>query len=154
MLSLEMLKILLAIFIIALMQIAARLYIIYKSPIQSEASYFGSKPEKITIFLSGKAYKALIRETLIKDVIQAACQVKKEGLNLSFSDIEAHHLAGGNILDLVEAVTLAKKHRINVEFIELSTFDLGGLGAKEAVEFAIKEGCQISNDEYFAREFA
>lgn len=61
----------------------------------------------------------------------------KAGLKLATAELEAHYLAGGNVLNVVSALIAADKARIELSFQRSSAIDLAGRDVFEAVQVSV-----------------
>ena len=61
----------------------------------------------------------------------------KAGLKVASADLEAHYLAGGNVLNVVSALIAADKARIELSFQRSSAIDLAGRDVFEAVQVSV-----------------
>ena len=61
----------------------------------------------------------------------------KAGLKLTTAELEAHYLAGGNVLNVVSALIAADKARIELSFQRSSAIDLAGRDVFEAVQVSV-----------------
>jgi uncharacterized protein YqfA (UPF0365 family) len=70
-------------------------------------------------------------------VITARISAVKAGLALSVNDLEAHFLAGGNVVRLVNAMISADKANIPLPFQRAAAIDLAGRNVLEAVQMSV-----------------
>jgi uncharacterized protein YqfA (UPF0365 family) len=70
-------------------------------------------------------------------IVDARIASVKAGIDLSTDDLEAHFLAGGNVINVVEALIAADKANIELSFKQASAIDLAGRNIKEAVGFSV-----------------
>jgi uncharacterized protein YqfA (UPF0365 family) len=70
-------------------------------------------------------------------VITARISAVKAGLDLSINDLEAHYLAGGNVVRLVNAMISADKANIPLPFKRAAAIDLAGRNVLEAVQMSV-----------------
>src|ERR687898_2986315 len=59
-------------------------------------------------------------------VVTARISAVKAGLNIPLNDLEAHFLAGGNVVRLVNAMISARKANIPLPFKRAAAIDLAG----------------------------
>jgi uncharacterized protein YqfA (UPF0365 family) len=89
--------------------------------------------------VSGASVKLLaligmkIRKVPITRVVDARIKAVKAGLSLSTDMLEAHYLAGGNIINVVQALIAADKANIELSFQKAAAIDLAGRNILEAV---------------------
>lgn len=70
-------------------------------------------------------------------VITARISAVKAGLDLSTNDLEAHYLAGGNVVRVVNALISADKANIPMTFKRAAAIDLAGRDVLEAVKMSV-----------------
>ena len=70
-------------------------------------------------------------------VITARISAVKAGLDLSVNDLEAHYLAGGNVVRVVNAMISADKAHIPLPFKRAAAIDLAGRNVLEAVQMSV-----------------
>jgi uncharacterized protein YqfA (UPF0365 family) len=70
-------------------------------------------------------------------IITARISAVKAGLDLSVDDLEAHYLAGGNVVRVVNAMISADKANIPLPFNRAAAIDLAGRNVLEAVQMSV-----------------
>jgi uncharacterized protein YqfA (UPF0365 family) len=70
-------------------------------------------------------------------VVTARISAVKAGLDLSVNDLEAHFLAGGNVVRVVNAMISADKANIPLPFQRAAAIDLAGRNVLEAVQMSV-----------------
>jgi uncharacterized protein YqfA (UPF0365 family) len=70
-------------------------------------------------------------------VVNARISAVKAGLPLSINDLEAHYLAGGNVLRVVNALISADKANIDMPFKRAAAIDLAGRDVFQAVQMSV-----------------
>jgi uncharacterized protein YqfA (UPF0365 family) len=70
-------------------------------------------------------------------VITARISSVKAGLDISVNDLEAHFLAGGNVVRVVNAMISADKANIPLPFKRAAAIDLAGRNVLEAVQMSV-----------------
>ena len=65
-------------------------------------------------------------------VVTARISAAKAGLQMSIDDLEAHYLAGGNVVRVVNALISADKANIEMPFKRAAAIDLAGRNVLEA----------------------
>ena len=70
-------------------------------------------------------------------VVTARISAVKAGLDISVNDLEAHYLAGGNVVRVVNALISADKANINMPFKRAAAIDLAGRDVLEAVKMSV-----------------
>lgn len=70
-------------------------------------------------------------------VINARISAVKAGLDIPLNDLEAHFLAGGNVVRVVNAMISADKANISLPFKRAAAIDLAGRDVLEAVQMSV-----------------
>ena len=70
-------------------------------------------------------------------VVNARISAVKAGLDISINDLEAHFLAGGNVVRVVNAMISADKANIPLPFKRAAAIDLAGRNVLEAVQMSV-----------------
>lgn len=70
-------------------------------------------------------------------VITARISAVKAGIDISLNDLEAHYLAGGNVVRVVNAMISADKANIPLPFKRAAAIDLAGRDVFEAVQMSV-----------------
>ena len=70
-------------------------------------------------------------------VVNARISAVKAGLDISINDLEAHYLAGGNVVRVVNALISADKANITMPFKRAAAIDLAGRDVLEAVKMSV-----------------
>jgi uncharacterized protein YqfA (UPF0365 family) len=70
-------------------------------------------------------------------MITARISSVKAGLTISLNDLEAHYLAGGNVVKVVNAMISADKANIPLTFKRAAAIDLAGRDVLEAVQMSV-----------------
>jgi uncharacterized protein YqfA (UPF0365 family) len=70
-------------------------------------------------------------------VVNARISAVKAGLDISINDLEAHYLAGGNVVRVVNALISADKANIVMPFKRAAAIDLAGRDVLEAVKMSV-----------------
>ncbi len=71
-------------------------------------------------------------------IVDARIRLVKAGLDLSTNDLEAHYLAGGDVLNVVRALIAADKSDIALTFKKATAIDLAGRDVLDAVQTSVK----------------
>lgn len=71
-------------------------------------------------------------------IVDARISLIKAGLSLSTDELEAHFLAGGNVLNVVRALIAADKANIALSFTRAAAIDLAGRDVEEAVRTSVQ----------------
>ena len=70
-------------------------------------------------------------------IVKALINSTKAGLFLSRDQLEAHYLAGGNVINVVNALISADKANITLDFNSATAIDLAGRDVFEAVQMSV-----------------
>lgn len=71
------------------------------------------------------------------DIIRPQIKATKAGLNIDIDDLEAHHLAGGDINDIIDALIASERANIDLPFEQAAAIDLAGRNVFEAVQVSV-----------------
>ncbi len=71
-------------------------------------------------------------------VVDARITAVKAGVDLSTDDLEAHFLAGGNLIPTVQAIIAAMKAGISLDFSRACAIDLATKGSGKSVTDAVR----------------
>lgn len=71
-------------------------------------------------------------------IVDARIRLIKAGLDLSTNQLEAHYLAGGDIINVVKALIAADKANIDLTFQRAAAIDLAGRDVLEAVQTSVQ----------------
>lgn len=78
-----------------------------------------------------------LRRVSPKVVVEPRISAVKAGVNLSTDQLEAHYLAGGNVVNVVNALISADKAGIELTFQRAAAIDLAGRDVLEAVKMSV-----------------
>ncbi|PCJ79808.1 MAG: hypothetical protein COA57_15365 [Flavobacteriales bacterium] len=70
-------------------------------------------------------------------IVKAMINSTKAGLHLTRDQLEAHFLAGGNVINVVNALISAEKANITLDFNAATAIDLAGRDVFEAVQMSV-----------------
>lgn len=70
-------------------------------------------------------------------IVEARISSVKAGLNIPINDLEAHYLAGGDVVKVVHAMISADKANIPMPFKRAAAIDLAGRNVLEAVAMSV-----------------
>jgi uncharacterized protein YqfA (UPF0365 family) len=70
-------------------------------------------------------------------IVDARIRLVKAGLEMDTDPIEAHYLAGGNVINVVQALIAADKANIPLSFQRAAAIDLAGRDVYEAVRISV-----------------
>lgn len=98
----------------------------------------------ITAYFSGvklKIFKDLVGMRLRKvspmTIVRSQISATKAGIELDTSMLEAHYLAGGNVVNVVNALISASKADLSLSFEKAAAIDLAGRNVLEAVQMSV-----------------
>ncbi len=77
------------------------------------------------------------RKVPAKVIVEAKIMGIKAGLQLSTEELEAHYMAGGNVLRVVQALIAADKANIDLDFKRAAAISLAGRNVLEAVQMSV-----------------
>lgn len=78
-----------------------------------------------------------LRRVAPKLIVHSRIQAVKAGLPISTNDLEAHYLAGGNVMNVVRALIAADKANIELAFQQAAAIDLAGRDVFDAVRTSV-----------------
>ena len=70
-------------------------------------------------------------------IVLPLIKARKAGLNLNVNQLEAHHLAGGNVDNVVDALIASERAGIELRFEKAAAIDLAGRNVLEAVKMSV-----------------
>jgi uncharacterized protein YqfA (UPF0365 family) len=70
-------------------------------------------------------------------IVNALITSHKAGLSLTRNDLEAHYLAGGQVVNVVKALISAQKANIELDFKAATAIDLAGRDVFQAVQMSV-----------------
>ena len=97
----------------------------------------------ITAFFSGVKIKILtlmgmrLRRVGPGRIVSPMIKATKAGLDVDVDELEAHHLAGGNVNSVIDALIAAQRAEIPLEFERAAAIDLAGRNVLEAVQVSV-----------------
>jgi uncharacterized protein YqfA (UPF0365 family) len=98
----------------------------------------------ITAYFSGvklKIFKDLVgmrlRKVSPRLIVLPQISATKAGIDLDTSLLEAHYLAGGNVVNVVNALISANKANLPLQFEKAAAIDLAGRNVLEAVQMSV-----------------
>lgn len=77
------------------------------------------------------------RKVPAKVIVEAKIMGIKAGLQLSTEELEAHYMAGGNVMRVVQALIAADKANIDLDFKRAAAISLAGRNVLEAVQMSV-----------------
>jgi uncharacterized protein YqfA (UPF0365 family) len=120
----------LALLLIVLVGIFALFYLI---PVALWIAAWASNAYVGLLTLMGMRFRRVPPATVVTARISAV----KAGLEISVNDLEAHYLAGGNVVNVVNAMISADKANIPMPFKRAAAIDLAGRDVLAAVKMSV-----------------
>jgi len=71
-------------------------------------------------------------------IVDARISLIKAGLSLSTDEMEAHYLAGGDVINVIKSLIAADKANIDLTFTRAAAIDLAGRDVQEAVRTSVQ----------------
>ncbi|PKL89133.1 MAG: hypothetical protein CVV23_06890 [Ignavibacteriae bacterium HGW-Ignavibacteriae-2] len=96
-------------------------------------AYFSGVKVKIFKDLVGMRLRKVSPMVIVRSMISAT----KAGLKLDISLVEAHYLAGGNVIKVVNALISANKANLELSFEKAAAIDLAGRDVLDAVRMSV-----------------
>jgi uncharacterized protein YqfA (UPF0365 family) len=118
---------------IALASLIALMAVMYLIPLRLWIAAWSSGAYVGLITLIGMRLRRVPPDT----VVTARISVVKAGLAIPIDDLEAHFLAGGNVVRVVNALISADKANIAMPFKRAAAIDLAGRDVLEAVKMSV-----------------
>ncbi len=122
-----------AIFVIIIGGIVFLILFFYLIPVGLWITAFFSGV-RINIFtLIGMRLRKVVPNSIIRPLISAT----KAGLKLNINEMEAHYLAGGDVLTVINSLISADKANIALDFRRATAIDLAGRDVLDAVKVSV-----------------
>jgi uncharacterized protein YqfA (UPF0365 family) len=118
---------------LVLLGVAIVVFILYFIPIPLWIAAWASNAYVGLLTLIGMRFRRVPPGTVVTARISAV----KAGLDISINDLEAHYLAGGNVVRVVNALISADKANIVMPFKRAAAIDLAGRDVLEAVKMSV-----------------
>lgn len=96
-------------------------------------AYFSGVKLKIFKDLVGMRLRKVSPHVIVRSLISAT----KAGIDLKTALLEAHYLAGGNVINVVNALISANKANLDLSFEKAAAIDLAGRDVLEAVKMSV-----------------
>ena len=113
--------------------LAALVVLLYLIPVGLWVAAFASGAYVGLFTLVGMRLRRVPPGTIVTARISAV----KAGLDISVNDLEAHYLAGGNVVNVVNAMISADKANIPMPFKRAAAIDLAGRDVLAAVKMSV-----------------
>jgi uncharacterized protein YqfA (UPF0365 family) len=120
-------------FLVLLALLVAIVFVLYLVPIPLWIAAWASGAYVGLMTLIGMRFRRVPPGTVVTARISAV----KAGLDIPLNDLEAHYLAGGNVVRLVNAMISADKANIPLPFKRAAAIDLAGRDVLEAVKMSV-----------------
>ena len=79
-----------------------------------------------------------LRQVPYGAIVDSRITAKKAGIEIDINEIEAHYLAGGNVLPTIQALIAAQKAGINLNWDRACAIDLATKGSEKSVVEAVR----------------
>jgi len=113
--------------------VAVLVTVLYLIPVRIWVAAFASGAYVGLFTLVGMRLRRVPPSTIVTARISAV----KAGLEISVNDLEAHYLAGGNVVNVVNALISADKANIAMPFKRAAAIDLAGRDVLAAVKMSV-----------------
>jgi uncharacterized protein YqfA (UPF0365 family) len=113
--------------------VAALVIVLYLIPVRLWIAAFASGAYIGLFTLVGMRLRRVPPSTIVTARISAV----KAGLDIPVNDLEAHYLAGGNVVNVVNALISADKANIAMPFKRAAAIDLAGRDVLAAVKMSV-----------------
>src|ERR671923_770585 len=123
----------LGVFVLLLVVVAALILLLYLVPLPLWIAAWASGAYVGLLTLIGMRFRRVPPATVVTARISAV----KAGLDIPLNDLEAHYLAGGNVVRVVNAMISADKANIPLPFKRAAAIDLAGRNVLEAVQMSV-----------------
>lgn len=90
---------------------------------------------KVSIFRDLVAMR--LRKVAPAPIVRAAITATKAGIHIDIGKLEAHFLAGGNIIKVIQALISADKANLGLTFERAAAIDLAGRDVFQAVQISV-----------------
>ncbi len=90
---------------------------------------------KVSIFRDLVAMR--LRKVSPAPIVRAAITATKAGIHIDIGKLEAHYLAGGNIIKVIQALISADKANLGLTFERAAAIDLAGRDVFQAVQISV-----------------
>src|ERR671915_1690775 len=118
---------------IFVMVLVALILVLYLVPIPLWIAAWASGAYVGLLTLIGMRFRRVPPATVVTARISAV----KAGLDISINDLEAHYLAGGNVVSVVNAMISADKANIPLPLKRAAAIDLAGRDVLAAVQMSV-----------------
>ena len=120
-------------FALLILVVAVLVIVLYLIPVRLWVAAFASGAYVGLFTLVGMRLRRVPPSTIVTARISAV----KAGLDISVNDLEAHFLAGGNVVNVVNALISADKANIAMPFKRAAAIDLAGRDVLAAVKMSV-----------------
>jgi uncharacterized protein YqfA (UPF0365 family) len=119
--------------VLLILVVAVLIIVLYLIPVRIWVAAFASGAYVGLFTLVGMRLRRVPPSTIVTARISAV----KAGLDISVNDLEAHYLAGGNVVNVVNALISADKANIAMPFKRAAAIDLAGRDVLAAVKMSV-----------------
>ncbi len=123
----------LGVFVLLLVVVGALILLLYLVPLPLWVAAWASGAYVGLLTLIGMRLRRVPPSTVVTARISAV----KAGLDISINDLEAHYLAGGNVVKVVNAMISADKANIPLPLKRAAAIDLAGRDVLAAVQMSV-----------------
>ena len=123
----------LGVFVLLLVVVGALILLLYLVPLPLWVAAWASGAYVGLLTLIGMRFRRVPPSTVVTARISAV----KAGLDISINDLEAHYLAGGNVVNVVNAMISADKANIPLPLQRAAAIDLAGRDVLAAVQMSV-----------------
>ena len=120
-------------FTLLVLVVAVLAFILYLIPVRLWIAAWASGAYVGLFSLIGMRFRRVPPGTVVTARISAV----KAGLDVPINDLEAHYLAGGNVVNVVIAMISADKANITMPFKRAAAIDLAGRDVLAAVKMSV-----------------
>jgi len=121
-------------FLVILIIIALLFLFTYLIPVRLWIAAWAAGVKVSILSLVGMRLRRVPPSVIVNSLIMS----EKAGLNIKINDLEAHYLAGGNVVQVVKALIAADKANLNLNFARAAAIDLAGRDVLDAVQMSVK----------------
>src|ERR687896_2744145 len=123
----------LGVFVLLLVVVGALILLLYLVPLPLWIAAWASGAYVGLLTLIGMRFRRVPPSTVVTARISAV----KAGLDIPLNDLEAHYLAGGNVVRVVNSMISADKANIPLPFKRAAAIDLAGRDVLAAVQMSV-----------------
>lgn len=98
------------------------------------SSYIFARKRGLNISFQAIVFMHL-RKAPVKEILNAMFLLKQEGISVEFVELEAHALAGGDVMNIVKGLITAKLAKVDLNKIQAFALDLAKKDILEYITF-------------------